>query len=254
MKFYDLPKDQREQLVRSISDNISKDLKEKKFQKTKNYFSDTDTYIRKAAYQSFGKIYDHSENLRSAIINVLEKLFSDKNPHIRQTVINTVGEIGIKYFPDIRPLLEKGLSDEHHSVRNAVIGSLKKICEKNPQQSLPFIKSHLHHPDAEIRREMCHGLELRGRKHPEDVLPFLKELQYEKNARVRNMLIHVVGQIAYKEGCLEKVVEHLKSWENKEVVRKSTDEIIEVHERYKNFSYLSTKEAETLIKKYFKFS
>lgn len=251
MKFYELSKSEREQLLQKISDDIFCDLRKNKFQKIKKYFSDPDTYIRKAAYQSTGKNYFRSGNLRSHIIHILEKLFLDENPYVRQTIINSAGEIGIKYFSEIRNLLEQGLSDAHHSVRNAVIGSLKKICEKNPEESLPFIKSHLHHPDLEIRREMCHGLELRGRLHPQDILPLLKELEHEKIARVRNTLIHVIGQVSYKKGCLEKVVGHLRTWENKEVVRKSLEEIIVVHERYKNFAFMTTKEAESFIKKHF---
>jgi hypothetical protein len=251
MKFYELPKSEREQLVCIISDDIADDLRKNKSQKIKKYFSDPDTYIRKAAYQSAGKSFSAEKDLRANILNVFEKLLQEENPHIRQTVINSAGEIGIKYFSEIRDLLEQGLSDEHHSVRNAVIGSLKKICEKNPAESLPFIKTYLHHPDAEIRREICHGLELRGRLHPQDILPLLKELQFEKVVRVRNTLVHVIGQIAYKKGCLEKVIEHLKTWENREVVKKSLDEIIIVHERYKNFSFMTKKEAEDYIKNHF---
>ena len=32
-------------------------------------------------------------------------------------------------------------------------------------------------------------------------------------------LIHVLGQIAYKNGCLKTVVEDLKTWENKKLVK-----------------------------------
>ena len=51
-----------------------------------------------------------------------------------------------------------------------------------------------------------------------DILPLLKELQYDKTARVRHTLVHVLGQIAYKKGCIGTVVQHLKSWDNKELV------------------------------------
>ena len=51
-----------------------------------------------------------------------------------------------------------------------------------------------------------------------DILPLLKELQYDKTARVRHTLVHVLGQIAYKKGCIETVVQHLKSWDSKELV------------------------------------
>jgi hypothetical protein len=53
----------------------------------------------------------------------------------------------------------------------------------------------------------------------------------------------VLGQIAYKKGCLETVVEDLKAWENKEIVRLALEEIIDVHERYKDFSVKTQKEA-----------
>jgi hypothetical protein len=252
MKFYDLPKTERERLVQNICNEISDDFKNKKNDLIAKYFSDEDTFIRKTAYQSTGKIYFSNIDLRDRIIKSLEELFGSDTNHIRQTVINSAGEIGIKDFSTVENFLEKGLVDPHHSVRNAVIGSLKKICEKNFNSCLPFIRRYLHNTDAEIRREICHGLELRGRMHPEDILPLLKELQYEKIARVRNNLIHVIGQISYKKGCLEKVIENLKTWENKEVVSKALDEILVVHNQYRNFSFMTRKEAEFYIAKHFK--
>lgn len=75
----------------------------------------------------------------------------------------------------------------------------------------------------------------------------LKELEYDKTARVSNTLIHVIGQIAYKKGCLETVVEHLKTWGNKMVVRQALNEIISVHGRYKNFSVYTQVEATEYI-------
>ncbi|MDZ4170909.1 MAG: hypothetical protein U1C19_01995 [Methanobacteriaceae archaeon] len=61
------------------------------------------------------------------------------------------------------------------------------------------------------------------------------------------MIIHVIGQISYKEGCLEKVVLELIKWENKKMVKNSLEEIIKVHKRY-NFTYKSEKEAKNYIK------
>ena len=145
--------------------------------------------------------------------------------------------------------MEKGLFDENASVRNAVIGSIKKMGEKNPRPVLAWTKKYLHHADKEIRREICHGIELRGRTHPEDILPMLKELQFDKTRRVKNTLVHVLGQISYKKGCLEKVITDLKSWQNKEVVQLAIDEIIDVHDRYKDFAVLSQQEAINYIKK-----
>lgn len=94
---------------------------------------------------------------------------------------------------------------------------------------------------------------MRGRTHPEDILPLLAQLQFDKTTRVRNTLIHVLGQIAYKKGCLETVIKNLNLWKNKELVNESIDEIIDVHHRYKNFSYLSQKEAIEYIERHFKY-
>ena len=100
--------------------------------------------------------------------------------------------------------------------------------------------------------KICHGIELRGRTHPQNILPLLKELQFDRTARVKNTLIHVLGQIAYKKGCLETVVEHLKLWENKELVLRALDEIIDVHGRYKDFTILTQKQAVDFIDKHYK--
>jgi len=110
----------------------------------------------------------------------------------------------------------------------------------------------LHHPDKEIRREICHGIELRGRTHPQDILPMLKQLQYDTTARVRNTLVHVLGQIAYKKGCLQTVIEHLNNWENKILVKQAIEEIIDVHYRYRNFATLTQEQAEEYIKHNYK--
>jgi hypothetical protein len=152
----------------------------------------------------------------------------------------------------VEHFFDKGLFDDHHSVRNAVIGSIKKMSEKNPNPILKWAKKYLHHPDKEIRREICHGIELRGRKYPQDILPLLKELQFDTTARVRNTLVHVLGQIAYKKGCLETVISDLNTWKNKELVSKAIDEIIDVHYRYRNFSILTQKQAIVYIKENYK--
>ena len=115
--------------------------------------------------------------------------------------------------------------------------------EVNPKPVLKWAANYLHHPDKEIRREICHGIELRGRKHPEDILPMLQELEMDTTKRVRTTLVHVLGQIAYKKGCLEKVVAHLKKWQNQDLVQSALFEIIDVHERYKNFSYYTQEQA-----------
>lgn len=252
MSFYDLSKEERARLVIKISAKIEDELKSAAFKKTKNFFEDEDTYIRKSAYLSVGKLYFSNRSLQTKILKLLDKLFLEKDFKIRQTVINAAGEIGKKDFEIVRPFFDKGLFDEHHSPRNAVIGSIKKMGEVNPVPILKWAKAYLHHEDKEIRREICHGIELRGRKYPQDILPLLKELQFDKTARVRKTLVHVLGQIAYKKGCLEIVIEDLKSWKNQELVSEAMDEIINVHERYKDFSALTQKQAIAYIEKNFK--
>ena len=108
---------------------------------------------------------------------------------------------------------------------------------------MEWAKKYLHRPDKEIRRDICQGIELKGGKYPQDILPLLKELQHDKSSRVRNTLVHVLGQIAYKKDCLEIVVKHLKTWENKQIVTDALEEIIDVHDRYKNFSDLTQEQA-----------
>ncbi|MHA1226456.1 MAG: HEAT repeat domain-containing protein, partial [Candidatus Hodarchaeales archaeon] len=76
----------------------------------------------------------------------------------------------------------------------------------------------------------------------------LQELQNDSDKKVRKILIHVLGQISYKKGCLEKVVTALKKWQNKELVEEALDEIIRVHEKYP-FSDKTPKEAREYILK-----
>ncbi|ANE50696.1 HEAT repeat domain-containing protein [Flavisolibacter tropicus] len=247
MGFYQLSKEVRQQKVAEMNRAIFDDLQLGHDDQLITYFSDEDTYIRKTAYLAVGKIYKTKKVLQSAILRVLEVLAEYANEKIRQTAINAAGEIGIINFAPIEHLMEKGLFDAHHSVRNAVIGSIKKMGEKNPEPVLAFAKRFLHHEDKEIRREICHGIELRGRTHPQDILPLLKELEHDKTARVRNTLVHVLGQISYKKDCLATVILHLKTWENEDVVKKALDEIIDVHDRYKDFSALTQKQAKDYI-------
>ena len=132
-----------------------------------------------------------------------------------------------------------------------MIGSVKKMGEVNPKPVLEWAGKYLHHPDKEIRREICHGIELRGRKHPADILPLLKELQFDPTSRVYKTLVHVLGQIAYKKGCLETVIADLKHWENEKLVADALEEIIDVHDRYKDFAHYTQEEARLLIQRHF---
>jgi HEAT repeat protein len=252
MAFYDLPKQERAELVKQISSNILEEIKSKRLTNILSYFSDEDTYIRKSAYLSVGRIYLAEPPLQRGIIKALRLLLLEEEYKIRQTVVNAAGEIGKNDFDIVKHFFDEALFDSHHSVRNAVIGSVKKMGEVNPVPVLSWAKQYLHHPDKEIRREICHGIELRGRKHPEDILPLLQELEFDKTARVSNTLVHVIGQIAYKKGCLEKVVEHLKGWSNKQLVHAALEEIIDVHYRYRNFSARTQEEARKYIGEHFK--
>lgn len=243
MAFYDLPKNERIQVVAGISNNMLNGLQSGKLKNTILYFEDEDGYIRKAAYLSMGRIYTTHKALQQKIIKTLDVLTAHEHHSVRQTAINAAGEIGKLNFEMVQHIFDKGLFDAHHAPRNAVIGSIKKMCEVNPKPVLNWAKKYLHHPDKETRREICHGIELRGRKFPQDILPMLKELQHDKTARVRNTLVHVLGQIAYKEGCLKTVVEYLNDWDNKELVAEALEEIIDVHQRYSNFSALTQEQA-----------
>jgi hypothetical protein len=247
MGLYDLSKQERALVVATISKDILIELRTVQFKKTAAYFGDEDTYIRKSAYLSVGRIYFTDKNLQPKIIKTLDGLLLHDNFKIRQTVINSAGEIGKTDFENVQHFFDKGLFDIHHSPRNAVIGSIKKMGEVNPAPVLQWAKKYLHHPDKEIRREICHGIELRGRKYPQDILPLLQELQHDKTARVRNTLVHVIGQIAYKKGCIEIVIGHLKTWENKKLVADALEEIIDVYGRYKDFSALTQEQAQQYV-------
>lgn len=243
MAFYDLNKEDRERLVEDINRKMADAIANRDAHAIMQYFSDEDTYIQKTAYSAIDKIYKSGKHQLERIIAILEDLFTSEDAKVRQTVINATGELGMIDFETVQPFFEKGLFDAHHSVRNAVIGSIKKMGQKKPEPFLEWAKTYVNHHDKEVRREICHGIELRGRTHPQDILPLLKELQYDKTARVRNTLIHVLGQIAYKKGCLATVVTALRDWENKELVEQALDEIVDVHERYKNFAVLTQQQA-----------
>ena len=249
--FLQLSKEARQQRVAEIYHHLLTDLQAGTTSYFKLYFSDKDTYIRKTAYQCIGRIFHAYSKLHKTLFETLNLVFEEENEHVRQTVINAAGEIGMADFDVIAGFMKRGLFDDHHCVRNAVIGSIKKMGEKNPKPTLAFARQFLHHEDEEIRREICHGIELRGRTHPQDILPLLRELEHVKTARVKNTLVHVLGQIAYKKRCLETVIADLQNWENQEVVTKAIAEIIDVHYRYRNFSFYTQAEARDYISQFF---
>ncbi|WP_299113918.1 HEAT repeat domain-containing protein [uncultured Winogradskyella sp.] len=243
MGFYDLSKVERNLLVESINQEIENDLMHSNSLSIFKYFSDDDTYIRKTGYLAIGKIFYAQTQLQSSVFQVLNELIKHEDELVRQTVINAAGEIGKFHFNKIQHFMDTSLFDAHHRVRNAVIGSIKKMGERNPEPVLAWAKTYLKHPDKEIRREICHGIELRGRTYPQDILPLLKELEFDETKRVSDTLIHVLGQIAYKKGCLQTVITHLNTWKNKGLIEKALDEIVDVHERYKKFAVLTQQEA-----------
>ena len=251
MAFYDLSIEARKQTVGKIYSDCLLSFQNKNMEMLLPHFENEDTYIRKNAYLSVGKIYTSQLFLQKDIINELATLYTHSNEKVRQTVINSAGEIGKYYFEDVVSFFDQGLFDVHHSVRNAVIGSMKKMGEKNPKPVLEWSKKYLHHPEKEIRREICHGIELRGRMHPEDVLPLLEELQFDETKRVRTTLVHVLGQISYKKNCLEKVITHLNTWKNTALVHDAIDEIVDVHseKRYAKFTALTQQEVIDYIAK-----
>jgi HEAT repeat protein len=247
MAFYDLDKEQRALLVASISSDLFTAFELAQDTILLNYMSDSDTYIRKAVYIAIGRIYEQLQPMQEKILITLNRFLQNDDFYIRQTVINALGEIGKKHFELVQHFFEMALFDPHHAVRNAVIGSIKKMAEGNPKSVLRWAETYLEHPDPEIRREICHGIELRGRKHPEDILPLLQRLEWDKKARVRTTLVHVLGQIAYKKGCLAIVIAHLQQWENQNLVQDALHEIVSVHHRYRNFTALSQSEAKSYI-------
>jgi len=255
MAFYDLTKEQREQKYKDICDDISRDLNSDDFSIAANHFGDADTYIRKAAYLASARIYAGEIEKRGRVIHMLEHLSGDGRAHVRQSAVNACGEIATSDFASVSHIFERALRDERHEVKNAVQGALKRAGEKNPKEVLPFCRKYIFDKDPEIRRQVLHGMELRGRRHPEDILPVLRLLQFEKHRRVRPMLVHVVGQISYKEGCLEKVLEELCLWSDDSLKKDCIDEIVRQNRHadahLRTVKVISAKECDEAIKKYF---
>src|SRR5687768_1485914 len=127
MAFYDLAKKERADLTETIAGELRDDLLQKSNEQWITRFSDQDTYIRKAAYQSVGKIYFAQPALQKKIIKTLVLLQNHSDFRVRQTAINAAGEIGKKDFEAVQTFFDAGLFDPHHSPRNAVIGCIKKM-------------------------------------------------------------------------------------------------------------------------------
>jgi hypothetical protein len=65
------------------------------------------------------------------------------------------------------------------------------------------------------------------------------------------MIVHVIGQISYKKGSLEKVLDALAAWDNKDLVRIALAEILKTHKNYEKFRDKSSAEAEKIIRERF---
>lgn len=96
MSFYDLSKEKREEPTDKIEKDIQNDIGSGISSNILSYFSDEDTYIRKAAYLSIGRLYFANSTLQPKILTVLSKLFKNPSDNVRQTVVNALGEIGKK--------------------------------------------------------------------------------------------------------------------------------------------------------------
>ncbi|BDZ69578.1 HEAT repeat domain-containing protein [Methanobacterium petrolearium] len=251
MGYYDLSKEERQKFVLKIKKEIGEDLESGKSTAILHYSSDDDVYIRKNVSTIMGRIYRDQGIFQEEIIQVASDLLKNDDENVRQTAVYMLGEVGKKDADIVFPYLETALRDPHHKVRNSVMSTLKVMGQKKPEPTLKFAEMFIHDPDPEVRRKVVHGIELRGRTHPEDILPILEQLQYEENPQVKKMIIHVLGQISYKEGCLEKVTSALKTWNNKELVESTIPYIIEVHKKYP-FSDKTSKEAEKYLKENFK--
>ena len=98
MAFYDLPKQERIHVVAKMSNDILNEIESAEFKSTFSYFSNEDTYIRKAAYLSLGRLYFTNKALQPKIIQMLNVFMLQDDFKIRQTVINAAGEIGKRDF------------------------------------------------------------------------------------------------------------------------------------------------------------
>ncbi|TCL54105.1 HEAT repeat protein [Kineothrix alysoides] len=236
-----MPKEEREQYKLQIENTVLVSMKNNVIVEVLPFFSDSDTYVRKVAYQAVRMQYKRNGDIRLVAIPWLKLLYKSESALVRQTVIYACGEIAAFDFPSVEELLTQGMHDPHHSVRNAMIGSLKISGDKN-SEILAFCEKYILSDSPEVRRLICHGLELKGRTHPQEIIALLKKLQYDKHPRVKEMLVHVLGQISYKKGCFHFVEGEVFSWNNADIYKLFQKEVIEVHGRYEKFSALPQKE------------
>ncbi len=248
MAYYDLSKQRRKNVYSEMEKNIHEDFSKNKTHNIIKYASDQDTYIRKNCYLIIGRLYKSNGKIREQILTVLETLSGSENEKIRQTVVYALGEIGKTDFHAIEELLNAFLHEKHHSVKNGLTGALKQMGEKNPVPVILWVKNNINNCSVDMKPRILHGLELRGRTHPEDLLPLLRKIVHSgTDKKTEKMIIHIIGQISYKKGCLEKVASALSLWENKEFVSLCKKEILKVHWAYKKFSVYEIKATEKYL-------
>ena len=250
MGYYDLAADERKNIYSKMETEITMAFKSNRVSVLFKYFSDADTYIRRNCALITGRLYSGQPELKQNIPGCMKTLTRDENEKVRQTAAACLGEMG-RTDGAALDILGKLLGDPVSSVRNAVVGALKRIGEKNPAPALAFAKRHMQDPNPAIRREMAHGIELRGRTHPEEVLPLLAAIQFDQSRDVQKMLIHVIGQVSYKKGCLPVVLGALAKWENKDLAQNALVEIVKTHISYQKFSDISPADAEKMIRRAF---
>ena len=247
MAYYDLSDQERKQLYNKMESEISKEISSGETTSIEKYSSDSDTYIRKNCYLILGRLYKSQNNYKK-ILSILDKLAKSRNEKIRQTVVYTLGEIGKHDFESVENRINIFINDSHHSVKNGLTGAIKQMGEKNPKPVFDWIKTILNECNQDMKIRILHGLELRGRTHPEELLPLLKNILKENvTKKTKKMLVHIIGQISYKKGCLEKVIKEIKTWNDKEFISECKKEIIEVHKKYARFSILKIDEVNNYL-------
>ena len=244
-RFYSLPKQKRDAFVAAMRDHIHRGLADGDNRYLMSYAASPNTHIRKWAYTVLGRIYHEHRELWSTALAVVEEMLLSPNQKVRQTAVYAAGAVGdLRVVADI---LETGLRDPHYSVRNGVIGALKVIGSKDPPRALAFARRHIKDDDPEVRRQIVHGIELHGRTCPQEILPLLADMQGETNKRVCTMIVHVIGQISYKEGCLETVIDELRGWGNRDLRSRAIVSILAVH-REQTYCAHSYKDAREYIR------
>jgi len=127
MPFYDLPRNQRQQLVERIRNDVFEFINGDARRNIRAYASDPDTYIRKNCYLALGRLHATKAELRAAVIKCLRSFLSDQDELVRQTAIYALGEIGKKEAELPLQLFESFL--ENWENRELVEEALKEILD-----------------------------------------------------------------------------------------------------------------------------